>query len=134
VVLKVIAVLLRQSKQIPEILELKRVFLSDMMALCSSSRDNKRSAKPSGSNTQLMLYFCGFFCCRIILQMSVWQEWLINLAYVYPQNPEEQKVSDMVHSLFRMLLYHAIKFEYGGWRVWVDTLSIAHSKVCFSRF
>ena len=61
--------------------------------------------------------------------MSVWQEWLINLAYVYPQSPEEQKVSDMVHSLFRMLLYHAIKFEYGGWRVWVDTLSIAHSKV-----
>lgn len=61
--------------------------------------------------------------------MSVWQEWLINLAYVYPQNPDEQKVSDMVHSLFKMLLYHAIKFEYGGWRVWVDTLSIAHSKV-----
>lgn len=61
--------------------------------------------------------------------MSVWQEWLINLAYVYPQNADEQKVSDMVHSLFKMLLYHAIKFEYGGWRVWVDTLSIAHSKV-----
>ncbi|OQV18752.1 Lipopolysaccharide-responsive and beige-like anchor protein [Hypsibius exemplaris] len=111
-VLKVIAVLLRQSKQIPEILELKRVFLSDMMALCSNSRDNK----------------------RIILQMSVWQEWLINLAYVYPQNPDEQKVSDMVHSLFRMLLYHAIKFEYGGWRVWVDTLSIAHSKISFEDF
>ncbi|XP_055330476.1 neurobeachin-like [Paramacrobiotus metropolitanus] len=111
-VLKVIAVLLRNAKQMPELLELKKIFLSDMMILCSNSRDNK----------------------RIILQMSVWQEWLINLAYVYPQNPDEQKVSDMVHSLFRMLLYHAIKHEYGGWRVWVDTLSIAHSKISFEDF
>ena len=31
-----------------------------------------------------------------------------------------------------MLLHHAIKFEYGGWRVWVDTLAIVHSKVCFA--
>jgi hypothetical protein len=28
-----------------------------------------------------------------------------------------------------MLLHHAIKHEYGGWRVWVDTLAIVHSKV-----
>ncbi len=31
-----------------------------------------------------------------------------------------------------MLLHHAIKFEYGGWRVWVDTLAIVHSKVWFA--
>ena len=31
-----------------------------------------------------------------------------------------------------MLLHHAIKFEYGGWRVWVDTLAIVHSKVGFA--
>lgn len=30
---------------------------------------------------------------------------------------------------WRMLLHHAIKHEYGGWRVWVDTLAIVHSKV-----
>lgn len=42
VVLKVIAVLLRQSKQIPEVLELKRIFLSDMMLLCANSKENKR--------------------------------------------------------------------------------------------
>ena len=42
--------------------------------------------------------------------------------------------------IFRMLLHHAIKFEYGGWRVWVDTLAIVHSKVsesstvCVRRF
>ena len=35
---------------------------------------------------------------------------------------------------FRMLLHHAIKFEYGGWRVWVDTLAIVHSKVSFEEF
>ena len=33
-----------------------------------------------------------------------------------------------------MLLHHAIKFEYGGWRVWVDTLAIVHSKVSFEEF
>lgn len=61
--------------------------------------------------------------------MSVWQEWLIAMAYIHPKNTEEQKISDMVYSLFRMLLHHAIKYEYGGWRVWVDTLAIVHSKV-----
>ena len=39
----------------------------------------------------------------------------------------------MKYFLFRMLLHHAIKFEYGGWRVWVDTLAIVHSKVGFAR-
>lgn len=57
------------------------------------------------------------------------QEWLIAMAYIHPKNTEEQKTSDMVYSLFRMLLHHAIKHEYGGWRVWVDTLAIVHSKV-----
>jgi len=51
------------------------------------------------------------------------------MAYIHPKNTEEQKISDMVYSLFRMLLHHAIKHEYGGWRVWVDTLAIVHSKV-----
>ena len=50
-------------------------------------------------------------------------------AYIHPKNAEEAKISDMVFALFRMLLHHAIKFEYGGWRVWVDTLAIVHSKV-----
>lgn len=40
----------------------------------------------------------------------------------------------MVYSLFRMLLHHAIKYEYGGWRVWVDTLAIVHSKVSYEEF
>ena len=71
---------------------------------------------------------------RTVLQMSVWQEWLISLAYIHPKNAEEAKISDMVFALFRMLLHHAIKFEYGGWRVWVDTLAIVHSKVRINFF
>lgn len=37
----------------------------------------------------------------------------------------------MVYAIFRILLYHAIKYEWGGWRVWVDTLAITHSKVSY---
>ena len=59
---------------------------------------------------------------------------MISLAVIHPTNEEESKISDMVFSLFRMLLHHAIKYEYGGWRVWVDTLAIVHSKVSFEEF
>ncbi|EMP39651.1 Lipopolysaccharide-responsive and beige-like anchor protein, partial [Chelonia mydas] len=48
-----------------------------------------------------------------------------------PKNSEEQKITEMVYAIFRILLYHAVKYEWGGWRVWVDTLSITHSKVTF---
>lgn len=107
VILKVVATLIRQSKQTEQLLEVKKLFLSDMTLLCNNNRENRRT----------------------VLQMSVWQEWLIAMAYIHPKNTEEQKISDMVYSLFRMLLHHAIKHEYGGWRVWVDTLAIVHSKV-----
>uniref|UniRef100_T1J4P2 BEACH-type PH domain-containing protein n=1 Tax=Strigamia maritima TaxID=126957 RepID=T1J4P2_STRMM len=111
-ILKVVATLIRQSKQTEAVLEVKKFFLSDMTLLCNNNRDNRRT----------------------VLQMSVWQEWLIALAYIHPKNTEEQKISEMVYSLFRMLLHHAIKYEYGGWRVWVDTLAIVHSKVSFEEF
>ena len=61
--------------------------------------------------------------------MSVWQEFLIGLAYVYPETPNEVEVTNLVYKLFKILLHHAIKYEYGGWRVWIDTLSILHSRV-----
>ncbi|XP_067642070.1 neurobeachin isoform X13 [Eurosta solidaginis] len=111
-VLKIIATLIRQSKQTESLIEVKKLFLSDMTLLCNSNRENRRT----------------------VLQMSVWQEWLIAMAYIHPKNTEEQKISDMVYSLFRMLLHHAIKYEYGGWRVWVDTLAIVHSKVSYEEF
>ena len=66
---------------------------------------------------------------RCLLQCSVWQDWMLSLGYINPKNSEEQKITEMVYNIFRILLYHAIKYEWGGWRVWVDTLSIAHSKV-----
>ncbi|XP_044749150.1 neurobeachin isoform X2 [Coccinella septempunctata] len=111
-ILKVVATLIRQSKQDEQLLEVKKLFLSDMTLLCNNNRENRRT----------------------VLQMSVWQEWLIAMAYIHPKNTEEQKLSDMVYSLFRMLLHHAIKYEYGGWRVWVDTLAIVHSKVSYEEF
>ncbi|XP_052124935.1 neurobeachin isoform X3 [Frankliniella occidentalis] len=111
-ILKVVATLIRQSKPTDQLLEVKKLFLSDMTLLCNNNRENRRT----------------------VLQMSVWQEWLIAMAYIHPKTAEEQKISDMVYILFRMLLHHAIKHEYGGWRVWVDTLAIVHSKVSYEEF
>uniref|UniRef100_A0A8C7DZ62 LPS responsive beige-like anchor protein n=1 Tax=Naja naja TaxID=35670 RepID=A0A8C7DZ62_NAJNA len=108
-VLKVIAVLLRNSPPCSETMEVHRVFLSDMIKLFNSSRENRRS----------------------LLQCSVWQEWMLSLCYFNPQSSDEQKITEMVYAIFRILLYHAIKYEWGGWRVWVDTLAITHSKVTF---
>ncbi|XP_008056894.1 lipopolysaccharide-responsive and beige-like anchor protein, partial [Carlito syrichta] len=108
-ILKVIATLLRNSPQCPECMEVRRVFLSDMIKLFNNSRENRRS----------------------LLQCSVWQEWMLSLCYFNPKNSDEQKITEMVYAIFRILLYHAVKYEWGGWRVWVDTLSITHSKVTF---
>ncbi|XP_021348367.1 neurobeachin-like isoform X1 [Mizuhopecten yessoensis] len=111
-VLKVVATMIRQSKPTSEVAEVKKTFLSDLTILCNNNRENRRT----------------------VLQMSVWQDWLFSLSYIYSRNDEERKITDMVMSLFRMLLHHAIKFEYGGWRVWIDTLAILHSKVAYEDF
>ncbi|XP_059198367.1 lipopolysaccharide-responsive and beige-like anchor protein isoform X2 [Centropristis striata] len=110
-ILKVIAALLKNSPPTPESMEVRKVFLSDMIKLFNNSRENRRS----------------------LLQCSVWQEWMLSLCFINPQNSEEQKITEMVYAIFRILLYHAIKYEWGGWRVWVDTLSITHSKVSFEQ-
>lgn len=68
-------------------------------------------------------------CCRTILQMSVWQDWLFSLARVYPISTVDREISSLVMEMFRILLYHAVRLEYGGWRVWIDTLSILHTRV-----
>uniref|UniRef100_A0A8C5P734 LPS responsive beige-like anchor protein n=1 Tax=Leptobrachium leishanense TaxID=445787 RepID=A0A8C5P734_9ANUR len=108
-ILKVIAILLRNSPQCPETMEVRRMFLSDMIKLFNNSRDNRRS----------------------LLQCSVWQEWMLSICFFNPKDSEELKITEMVYAIFRILLYHAIKYEWGGWRVWVDTISITHSKVTF---
>ncbi|XP_037087488.1 LOW QUALITY PROTEIN: neurobeachin-like, partial [Pollicipes pollicipes] len=111
-ILKVVASLIRQSKTSDGLMEVKKLFLTDTTLLCQANKENRRT----------------------VLQMSVWQEWLIAMAYIHPRSAEEQRVSEMVFNLFRMLLHHAIKAEYGGWRVWVDTLAIVHSKVSYEDF
>ncbi|XP_056265946.1 LOW QUALITY PROTEIN: lipopolysaccharide-responsive and beige-like anchor protein [Pseudoliparis swirei] len=108
-ILKIIAALLKTSPPTPESMEVRKVFLSDLIKLFNNSRENRRS----------------------LLQCSVWQEWVLSLCFINPRNSEEQKITEMVYAIFRILLYHAIKYEWGGWRVWVDTLSITHSKVTF---
>ncbi|XP_062872343.1 neurobeachin isoform X2 [Trichomycterus rosablanca] len=108
-ILKVVATLLKSSTPSAELMEVRRLFLSDMIKLFSNSRENR----------------------RCLLQCSVWQDWMFSLGYINPKNSEEQKITEMVYNVFRILLYHAIKHEWGGWRVWVDTLSIAHSKVTY---
>jgi hypothetical protein len=51
VILKVVATLIRQSKQTEALLDVKKLFLSDMTLLCNHNRENRRT----------------------VLQMSVWQ-------------------------------------------------------------
>ena len=87
--------------------DIKRLFISDLWRLLVNNRENR----------------------RLVLQMSVWQHWLINLI---DQNLEMSR--DQILAIFRILLYHAIKYEYGGWRVWIDTLAIIHAKVSLDEF
>lgn len=135
-ILKVVATLIRQSKQTEQLLEVKKLFLSDMTLLCNNNRENRRTVLQM-SGRSIKIPMIGIFLKELnsfLKKHLVWQEWLIAMAYIHPKNTEEQKISDMVYSLFRMLLHHAIKHEYGGWRVWVDTLAIVHSKVNFYIF
>jgi hypothetical protein len=107
---KVIGTLLRNSPDNIHLYDIKLHFLDDLILLSSTSRENR----------------------RIILQMSVWQDYLLGLAYVYPTNEIQIEITDRVFELLKILLHHAIKYEYGGWRVWIDTLSILHGRVKFS--
>uniref|UniRef100_A0A5S6QKT8 BEACH-type PH domain-containing protein n=1 Tax=Trichuris muris TaxID=70415 RepID=A0A5S6QKT8_TRIMR len=111
-IIKAIASLLHQSKENEELLEVKRTFLTDLIHMCSSSKENRRS----------------------ILQMSVWQDWLISLTSLRPKSPAEHSILKLVYQLFSTLLHHAIRLEFGGWRVWIDTMAIIHSKASFENF
>ncbi|KAG7221923.1 hypothetical protein INR49_016949 [Caranx melampygus] len=88
-ILKVIAALLKNSPPSPESMEVRRVFLSDMIKLFNNSRENRRS----------------------LLQCSVWQDWMLSLCFINPRNSEEQKITEMVYAIFRILLYHAINMS-----------------------
>ncbi|XP_066920240.1 lipopolysaccharide-responsive and beige-like anchor protein, partial [Clytia hemisphaerica] len=94
-----------KEEQRDEVKELTLVFLSDLTILLNSNNDNK----------------------RLLLQLMCWQDWLFSLSDFDPN--KESKISDSVFSIIKMLLSYAIQHEKEGWRVWVDTLSILHSKI-----
>ncbi|PIC37915.1 hypothetical protein B9Z55_010097 [Caenorhabditis nigoni] len=110
--LKVIAHVISQCEETESLVQIKKCFLIDIINLCRESKENRRT----------------------ILQMSVWQDWLIGLAYVFHTSESQNEVSELVWEAFSILLHHALRHEYGGWRVWVDTLAIAHSKVSYEKF
>jgi len=91
----------------PTIIKIKTVFLNDLIKLFESSKENR----------------------RVLLQQSVWQDWLLDMGYLRPNTKEQDKIQQLVYKLLEMLLFHAVKVEWGGWRVWVDTLAIVHSKI-----
>lgn len=90
--------------------DIRKIFINDLWNLIVCSKENR----------------------RVILQMSVWQHWLINL--IDSTIEDSQLLRDQVLAIFRVLLYHAIRYEYGGWRVWIDTLAIIHTKVSYDEF
>ncbi|CAF3824988.1 unnamed protein product [Rotaria sp. Silwood1] len=61
--------------------------------------------------------------------MSVWQDYLFSLAYVYPAQEIQFEITDRVFDLLKILLHHAIKYEYDGWHVWIDILSILYGRI-----
>lgn len=65
--LKVMANLIQQSKETEELMQVKKQFLLDLVNMCRGVKENRRT----------------------ILQMSVWQEWLISLTYIYPTTDAE---------------------------------------------
>ena len=69
--------LLRNSKQTSGVFNIKRLFLSDLTILLNKSKENRRT----------------------VLQMSVWQEWLISLAYVHPAVSTQRHIKLEIRAL-----------------------------------
>ncbi|CAF3354928.1 unnamed protein product [Rotaria sp. Silwood2] len=44
-------------------------------------------------------------------------KYLLGLAYIYQSNDQQIAVTDRVFELLNILLHHAIKFEFDGWRI-----------------
>ncbi|KAL1129748.1 hypothetical protein AAG570_012692, partial [Ranatra chinensis] len=81
-ILKVVATLIRQSKQTEQLLEVKKLFLSDMTLLCNNNRENRRT----------------------VLQMSVWQvsyeEFKLQFAQMY-EHYERQRSDNITDPALR---------------------------------
>uniref|UniRef100_A0A0X3PXG3 Neurobeachin n=1 Tax=Schistocephalus solidus TaxID=70667 RepID=A0A0X3PXG3_SCHSO len=112
VLLKTIALLIIHAKRTPELLHVRQTFLEHLLSLCINHEENRRA----------------------ILQMSVWQDWVIGLASLFPTTRQNAFATATVMEILRVLLYHALRYEYGGWRVWIDTLAILHSRIAFEEY
>ena len=107
-ILKVIANTIRQSVEGDTLtMKLRILFLDDLIRLFQSAHENR----------------------KIMLQQSVWQDWLLALGSLKPTTDDEYECQEKVYKLLNILLHHSIKWEWGGWRVWVDTMALIHSSV-----
>ncbi|CAH8523852.1 unnamed protein product [Schistosoma turkestanicum] len=111
-ILKVIAHLIAQSEQTNEILTIKDTFIQHLFVFCTQNPYNK----------------------KIILQLSVWQDWLLRLVPLYPNNKINANFLVKILHLIRILLIYGICHEYGSWQVLVDTLALIHLHICQERF
>ena len=110
-VLKVIANTIRQGGENDELMmKLRILFLDDLIRLFQAAHENR----------------------KIMLQQSVWQDWLLALGSLKPQADDEKQCQEKVYRLLNILLHHSIKWEWGGWRVWIDTMALIHSSVARS--
>ncbi|KAF8571585.1 hypothetical protein P879_00746 [Paragonimus westermani] len=103
-ILRVLSNLIHRSRQTPESVLVKQIFLQHLIALCARNLHNRRT----------------------ILQQSVWQDCILKLTTFYPTSESETLSLACVLNLFRLLLFHAIRYEQDGWRVWTDTLALLH--------
>ncbi|CAH8578760.1 unnamed protein product [Heterobilharzia americana] len=110
--LKVIAQLISQSEQSNEILCIKDTFIQHLFAFCAQNSSNKKT----------------------ILQLSIWQDWLLRLVPLYPNNKVNAKFLVKILRLIRILLVYGICYEYGSWQVFIDTLALIHLHICEERF
>ncbi|KAG5449774.1 Lipopolysaccharide-responsive and beige-like anchor protein, variant 2 [Clonorchis sinensis] len=103
-VLRVISTLIRRSPATPELHLIKQTFLRHLIALCGENATNRRT----------------------LLQLSLWQDCIFQFTPFYPASENEALILACVMKILRVLLFHAIRYERDGWRVWIDTLALLH--------
>ncbi|OAF67284.1 hypothetical protein A3Q56_04940 [Intoshia linei] len=101
-----------KSEHCSELLDVVIIFLEDLYRLVVKSGINR----------------------RLILQLTVWQNWVYSLSFLRPSCDKENKINELIVDIIIVLLHHALKYENCGWRVWVDTISIIHSIDSYNEF
>ncbi|THD27791.1 Neurobeachin [Fasciola hepatica] len=102
--LRVISELIYRSERSAESTLVRQIFLQHLLSLCTHNTLNRRT----------------------VLQLSVWQDCLLRLTPLQPESGLDAFTLAITMRLFRALLFHAIRYEREGWRVWIDTLALLH--------